>query len=101
MAIVRSGSQCGTIREVNVVPLIDILLVLLVIFMVIPNSQGLKAEIPHGTLDPELHPDVIVVQVLQDGSLRLNQQRVTWSGLCDELQQAFEGAWGSHSVCLR
>ena len=90
MAIVLSGSQRGTIREVNVVPLIDILLVLLVIFMVIPNSQGLKAEIPHAALGPEPDLGVIVVEVLQDGSLRLNQQPVAWHALRDELQQAFK-----------
>src|SRR5262249_48887497 len=88
MGIALSGS--GTVREVNVVPLIDILLVLLVIFMVIPNSQGLKAEIPRAVLDPKPDPGVIVVQVLQDASLGLNQQPVAWGALRGELQQALK-----------
>jgi biopolymer transport protein ExbD len=45
MGIAVSGKR-GAVSDPNIVPLIDILLVLLVIFMVIPHSQGLRAEIP-------------------------------------------------------
>lgn len=90
MGIALSGSKRETIREVNVVPLIDILLVLLVIFMVIPNSQGLNAEIPRATPDPQPNAEVIVVQVQHDGSLRLNQQPVAWDALRGELQRVFK-----------
>ena len=40
MGISVGGSKRGIVPEMNVVPLIDILLVLLVIFMIIPNSAG-------------------------------------------------------------
>src|ERR1700724_3190157 len=86
------GSNRGTITEMNVVPLIDILLVLLVIFMVIPNSRGLKAEIPQSSepspANPE--PEVVVVQVQADGSLKLNQQAVRREELRDRLQEVFK-----------
>lgn len=39
MGIAVGGSKSGTFAEINVVPLIDVLLVLLVIFMIIPHSQ--------------------------------------------------------------
>ncbi len=90
MGVALNGSKRGTITEMNVVPLIDILLVLLVIFMVIPNSQGLQADIPYASLDPQPNPEVVVVQVLADGSLRINQQRVAWGALRDQLEQAFK-----------
>ena len=87
------GSQRGTIVELNVVPLIDILLVLLVIFMIIPHKQtGLKAEIPPRAVAPPAapEPEVVVVQVLADGSLRINQQTVEWQALHDRLLEVFK-----------
>jgi biopolymer transport protein TolR len=93
MAIAIGGSQRGTIVELNVVPLIDILLVLLVIFMIIPHHQmGLKAEIPQkaAALPAAPEPEVVVVQVLADGSLRINRQTVEWDALRERLQDVFK-----------
>jgi len=79
--------------EMNVVPLIDILLVLLVIFMIIPHRQtGLMAQLPQpaerAPVDPQ--PSVIVVQVLTDGSLRINQEAVGWEALRSRLEEIFK-----------
>jgi biopolymer transport protein TolR len=94
MGMPVGGSKRGIMREMNVVPLIDILLVLLVIFMIIPNSRGMKVEIPQpgpaGTPAKREPDDVIVVQVLADGSLKLNQQPVQWDTLRDRLQEVFK-----------
>jgi biopolymer transport protein TolR len=85
------GGKRGTVSEMNVVPLIDILLVLLVIFMVIPHTRGLKAEIPQPTdtvvVEP---PSIIVVQVLADGTLRINQDPVAWDSLQSRLEEVFK-----------
>jgi biopolymer transport protein TolR len=85
------GGKRGTVSEMNVVPLIDILLVLLVIFMVIPHTRGLKAEIPQPTdtvvVEP---PSIIVVQVLADGTLRINQEPVAWDSLQSRLEEVFK-----------
>ena len=92
MGLSVDGAKRGTFTDVNVVPLIDILLVLLVIFMVIPNSLGMKVQIPQPSFDPQPipDPDVVVVQILADGSLRLNQQPVPWADLRDRLQDVFK-----------
>jgi biopolymer transport protein TolR len=86
------GGKRGTVSEMNVVPLIDILLVLLVIFMVIPHTRGLKAEIPQSS-DPRpglVSPKVVVVQVLSDGTLRINQEPVAWDSFEGRLEEVFK-----------
>ena len=53
MGIVPLGGKREIIADVNVVPLIDILLVLLVIFMIIPHRQmGLQASLPQAASTP-------------------------------------------------
>jgi biopolymer transport protein ExbD/biopolymer transport protein TolR len=78
----------GIVSDVNVVPLIDILLVLLVIFMIIPHQKGLDAALPQQTdspipFDP---PAPIIVQIASDGSVRINQSEVRFEQLGDRLQ---------------
>ncbi len=92
---VGQGSR-GAISEVNVVPLIDVLLVLLVIFMVITprKSSGLPVEIPGEVIQvprKPIVPDpaVVVVEVLGDGSVRINQQLVLWDRLGERLSLIF------------
>jgi len=67
--------------EINVTPLIDVLLVLLVIFMVITptKSSSFAARVPsEPTERPEvdIHPDTLVVSYESDGSIALNRATV-------------------------
>ena len=101
------GGKRGIVADPNIVPLIDILLVLLVIFMVIPHSRGLKAAIPQECKDCPgvVKPSTVVVQVLADGSLCVNQESVQWENLESRLTEVFKVRadrtafiWGDQSV---
>ena len=93
MGMSVGGSNRGIVSEMNVVPLIDVLLVLLVIFMIIPHQQtGLRVEIPQPAPTNPAHqtePDIIVIQVLDGGSLKINEQSVSWDSLRSRLDEIF------------
>ena len=79
--------------EINVTPLIDVLLVLIIIFMVVlpEHSVGLPAVAPQPA-QPGPAPPVdqdIVISVNQDRSIEINSQPVTLDHLKERLQTIF------------
>src|SRR5450755_4235423 len=93
----NAGSGVGSaVSEINVTPLIDVLLVLLIIFMVIVPvmPSGLKALVPQPpTRDQPPAPQTIVVQVQANGlgepSYRINETLVPKSNLESRLAAIF------------
>lgn len=77
---------------INVTPLIDVLLVLLIIFMVISPAKptDFKAKIPQAptTEDGKPNPDTLIVALDSDSRLRLNKEEK--SGTIDEPEKLIE-----------
>ena len=90
------GAGGSSMATMNVVPLIDILLVLIIIFMVITplTPQGLPALIPQPaktiTPNPETPIKTIVVQILDTGKLKVNEEDATWDSLGVRLSDVFK-----------
>jgi biopolymer transport protein ExbD len=91
------GGKKGAMADPNVVPLIDILLVLIIIFMVITPTipKGLEALVPQPNPHPEqAQPDLlaktVVVQVFANGALKINEEIHTWDDLGPRIEEIFK-----------
>ena len=92
------GASGGSMSEINVTPMIDILLVLLIIFMVIVpvTPKGLDALVPQPPKNPQQQPPsdrTIVVQVLyRPGAApayKINETDVTHAELLARLTEIY------------
>jgi biopolymer transport protein TolR len=100
MAMAVGGSGGGPTADMNVTPLIDVLLVLLIIFMVITplTPKGLDALVPQPPKDQQKQQEpndrTIVVQLLRGPgdkpALKINQDDVTWENLEGRLNDIFK-----------
>jgi biopolymer transport protein TolR len=86
----------GALSSPNVVPLIDILLVLIIIFMVITPliPKGLDTLVPQPNKDQqqnqEMENKTVVVQVLHNNKLKINNEDTTWEQLGPRIEQIFK-----------
>ena len=80
----------GKTGEINVTPMIDVLLVLIIIFMMIApeRSAGIDAQIPQPSTG-KAGGRQIVASVGEDGSVEINEQPVAWEDLDQRLRQIF------------
>jgi biopolymer transport protein ExbD len=70
----------GIIAEINVTPLVDIMLVLLIIFMLTAHliaRQALEIELPRASQSTALPPTTLAIALKADGAIFLNDSPVT------------------------
>ena len=86
------GGTRGKIAEINVVPLIDILLVLIIVFMVISpaTAKGHEALIPQSSDGGQRPGDPVIVQLFADGTLKINEELQTWDSLGGRMEEIFQ-----------
>jgi len=98
MGMSGGGGAGGVQSEINVTPMVDIMLVLLIIFMVVTPflQQGITVALPKNMQNPDVDPNIIkessiVISVPNDGEYYLGKQRVAKEQLSDKVDTMLKG----------
>jgi biopolymer transport protein TolR len=99
-----AGVEGGAVTsDINVTPMIDVMLVLLIIFMVVtPLMVAYDATLPQAMhLVPEPQDDVITLGIDANGVFYVNAEAVAPESLVPYLRQIYAGRPGDHLLYLR
>ena len=98
MGMSGGGGGGGMQSEINVTPMVDIMLVLLIIFMVVTPflQQGITVALPKNMNNPDVDPNIIkessiVISVPNDGEYYLGKQKVAKEQLTDKVDTMLKG----------
>src|ERR1700692_4029406 len=91
---IRRGRFRGTttsLAEINIVPLVDVVLVLLIIFMLTAHVMefGLEINVPKVKEVRESAEDLPVINITRDATLFLNEKKVNINDLQSEITRRF------------
>ena len=89
--------------EINITPLTDVMLVLLVIFMVttpLIMTESFKIKLPRAVTSDAEPGRGMIVAVSSDGAINLNGRSVSLDRLGDEFKAGF-GAGGDRTVVVK
>jgi TolR protein len=94
MAMDLGGAKGGVKSDINVTPLVDVMLVLLIIMMLITPmlNQGVAVRLPEATnsVDKPTTQDNTVIAISKDGSVYLNAKPVSEAELTTKINEALE-----------
>lgn len=88
----RHGGSHGTLSEINIVPLVDVVLVLLIIFMLTAHvmDYGLEVEVPKVKITKETNEVLPVITISKEQTLELNKKPVNIHELTTQLAKRFK-----------
>ena len=94
MGMSVGGNSSGMTSEPNVVPMIDIMLVLLIIFMIMQPMmrKAVDLQLPDPTpsvVTANQASDQIVLEILPDGSFAVNKEPLTKERLAERLSKIY------------
>jgi biopolymer transport protein ExbD len=85
---IKTSNDTPFLSEINMVPLIDVALVLLIIFMIITPVMVLNSihvQLPQSSSEKQTPTKNIIIAVKPDGSVYLNNEQVTQGLLTDKI----------------
>jgi len=92
MGMSGGGGGGGLQSEINVTPMVDIMLVLLIIFMVVTPflQQGITVALPKNMTNPDVDPNIIkessvVISIPNDGEYYLGKEKLEREQLADKV----------------
>ena len=92
MGMSGGGGGGGVQSEINVTPMVDIMLVLLIIFMVVTPflQQGITVALPKNMNNPDVDPNIIkessvVISIPNDGEYYLGKEKLEREQLADKV----------------
>jgi biopolymer transport protein TolR len=88
------GKRRAAMAEINVTPLVDVMLVLLIIFMVTAPllTAGVPIELPDSRANPlDQEPDQVTISIDRQGEVFIDDERVPSGGLAERLAALHHG----------
>ena len=82
----------GTLSEINIVPLVDVVLVLLIIFMLTAHVMefGLEISVPEVKQVKDTAEELPVISITRDGRTFLNEKPININLIASEIARQFK-----------
>jgi biopolymer transport protein ExbD len=90
----RFGAGSGMLSEINIVPLVDVVLVLLIIFMLTAHVMefGLEINVPEVKQVKDTNEELPVISITRNGKLYLNERPININQIATEVPKRFKNS---------
>ncbi|OFZ52767.1 MAG: hypothetical protein A2428_04900 [Bdellovibrionales bacterium RIFOXYC1_FULL_54_43] len=88
MAVGFGSSDDDVISGINVTPLVDVVLVLLIIFLItapVIYQSAIKVQLPKAKTGEEAQKSAVMLTLTKEGDLLWDKERIDWKVLADRL----------------